>query len=332
MSTPLTGSSLRARLQPLQRHSVFGDPDWLIWCGTAARTSDGQCHLLYSRWPKSLGHGAWVTHSEIAYATAPTLLGPWTHQHVALAGAGGSAWDRDVTHNPTLLEHAGKFYLYYVGNYGDREYWNHRNHQRVGVAVADHPAGPWTRFDRPLIDVSPNSFDAIITSNPTVFRQPDGRFCMIYKAVTSAGPPPKFGAVICGVAHADHPLGPFVKHDQPIMVNPTNPWSVEDPYAWSQDGKFYCLVKDFQGYFANSERAVLVLFESADALHWHPAPDPLFLKRELHWSDGTTQRVDALERPQLVFENGQPIALLLAMAPNPGRADSMNIQIEITRP
>ena len=34
--------------------------------------------------------------------------------------------------------------------------WNHQidlNNQRIGVAVADDPHGPWTRFDEPLIDV-----------------------------------------------------------------------------------------------------------------------------------------------------------------------------------
>ncbi len=299
-----------------------------MWCGTLVRTSDGISHLLYSRWPVSTGHHGWVTHSQIAYATSDDILGPYAFKGVALAGAGGDAWDADVTHNPTVIKHEGRFYLYYMGNRGNGEYWNNRNQQRIGVAVADHPAGPWQRFDRPVIDVTPGSFDGKLVSNPTVTRGPDGRFCMVYKAVSDAGSPPKFGAVVCGVAFADHPLGPFIRQTQPIMVNPENDWSVEDPFVWSQDGQYYCLVKDFQGYFARSDQNVLVLFRSANGIHWQPAADPLFLDRSITWNDGTTQRVDALERPQLLIENGRPVILSVAAAIDPAREQSFNIQFK----
>ena len=39
----------------------------------------------------------------------------------------------------------------------DEEWWVHRNHQRIGVATADHPGGPWTRRDTPLLDVGPDT-------------------------------------------------------------------------------------------------------------------------------------------------------------------------------
>jgi hypothetical protein len=325
----LTGAELRRRLRPIEPRSLFMMDDWCVWCGTATITPDGVSHLLFSRWPRARGHAAWVTHSEIAYATATDPTGPYTFQHVALAGAGGSAWDADVTHNPTLLEHEGKYYLYYMGNHGNGEYWNHRNHQRVGVAVADHPAGPWKRFDKPLIDITPGAFDGKLTSNPTVTRGPDGRFCMIYKAVSPKGVAPKYGAVVCGVAFADHPLGPFVKQPAPIMVNPENEWSVEDPFVWCQDGRYYCIVKDFQGYFARTEQCVLVLFESPDGISWNPTHDPLVITRDLAWSDGTRQRVEAIERPQLLMRDGKPIALLLAYAPQLDRLISGVLQMRI---
>jgi hypothetical protein len=28
--------------------------------------------------------------------------------------------------------------------------WTHRNHQRIGVAIADSPNDTWQRFDQPL--------------------------------------------------------------------------------------------------------------------------------------------------------------------------------------
>lgn len=74
----------------------------------------------------------------------------------------------------------GLFYLFFSRwpeELGHFAWWEYRNNQRVGVAVADHPAGPWTRFNKPLIDVTRHSFDHLATSNPTVCVGPEGNFC-----------------------------------------------------------------------------------------------------------------------------------------------------------
>jgi hypothetical protein len=65
-------------LQPVPTSALFQDPDYNIWCGSAVIGPDGQVHLFYSRWPRRLGHLAWVTHSEIARAVAPSPLGPFS--------------------------------------------------------------------------------------------------------------------------------------------------------------------------------------------------------------------------------------------------------------
>lgn len=316
-------------MRPVPRGATFAMEGYHVWCGTVLRGPEGRYHLLFSRWPKAQGHNGWVTHSEIGYASADDPLGPFRFEGLALAGAGGDAWDRDVTHNPTMLEHEGKYYLYYIGNYGNGEYWDHRNRQRIGLATADHPSGPWRRFDRPLVDVSPGSWDTYIASNPTVTRGPDGRFYMIYKGV-GPGPLPKGGAVVCGVAVADGPEGPFRKLAGPIMVNPENDWSVEDPYVWCQDGRFYALVKDFQGYFTKIGESSVALFESGDGLDWRPSACPLAFKREIRWEDGSATKVDALERPQLLFgEDGRPAVLYCAVGEDPLRETSYNVAIPL---
>lgn len=322
--------NFRSLIRPAPRRAVFAMEDWYVWCGSLARTDDGIYHLLFSRWPRALGHSAWVTHSEIAHATASDPLGPYTFQGVVLPGSGGDRWDADVTHNPTIIRVGKKYYLYYMGNRGNGEFWNHRNNQRIGVAVADHPAGPWQRFDRPLIDVTPGAWDCLMTSNPSCVQGPDGRFVLLYKGV-GAGPLPKGGAVLCGVAFADNPLGPFLKHPEPIIVNPENDWAVEDAFAWYQDDRFYCLIKDFQGYFNHSEKGCLALFESPDGVAWQPAPEPLAARREIAWEDGTLQPVAYLERPQLWLENGKPAVLLCACDPNldESRQSSFNVQLPL---
>ncbi len=97
--------------------------------------------------------------------------------------ASGRGWDADCTHNPTAHIFDGRYYIYYMGNHGNGEYWNHRNNQRIGVAVSDSPTGPFERFDAPLIDVTPGGCDALMTSNPSVARMADRRYIMVYEAV-----------------------------------------------------------------------------------------------------------------------------------------------------
>ena len=72
-----------ALLQPVPFAAKFADPDYYIWCGTLVRGDDGKSHLFYSRWPRKLGHYAWVTHSEVAHAVADSPLGTFRHVDVA---------------------------------------------------------------------------------------------------------------------------------------------------------------------------------------------------------------------------------------------------------
>lgn len=74
----------RSMLMPVPLTSPFSMKGYHVWCPTMARTSDGRCHLLFSRWPFETGHHAWATDSEIAYATAEHPLGPYTFQKVIL--------------------------------------------------------------------------------------------------------------------------------------------------------------------------------------------------------------------------------------------------------
>jgi beta-xylosidase len=275
----------------------------------------------------SSGFQGWVTHSEVGYAVAEHPSGPFSFRHVVLQGSGSGRWDADVIHNPTMIEYEGRYYLYYMGNKGDGDWWTHRNNQRIGLAVADHPSGPWERYDQPLIDVTPDSWDHLMVSNPTVTRRPDGKMIMVYKGV-GEGPLPRGGAVVCGVAVADHPAGPFRKEGKPIMVNPENDWSVEDPYIWSQHGKLYAIVKDFQGFFTKTGDSSVALFESPDGIDWQPSAYPLAFKREIHWADGTVEQVQALERPQLLLDDGELVMLYCAVRIDPA-IESYNVAIPL---
>ena len=69
-NTTMMDPDFAAMIRPLPAAAKFSDPECYIWCGTMVRGDDGKCHLYYSRWPRKLGHNAWVTRSEVAHAAA----------------------------------------------------------------------------------------------------------------------------------------------------------------------------------------------------------------------------------------------------------------------
>jgi len=317
----------RKRIGKVTENSIFTMDGYYVWCGSMTKGDDGMYYLYFSFW-KNNGEfdNDWVIHSKIGYAVSDNPYGGFCYKGIALDS--GNGWDSGAVHNPSVIKHNGKYYMYYMGNCGNGEFWNHRNNQRVGVAVAESPEGPWKRYDRPVIDVSPEGFDSLMTSNPSVTEGYDGKFYMIYKAVADNGIYPKGGAVVCGIAVADKPEGPFLKHNKPVMVNPENEWSVEDAFIWCENGKFYALAKDFQGYFTKTERGDIALFCSDDAFDWKIAEHPLALKKELVFED-RVMKLFRMERPQIYIEDGKPKVLLCACMPTEKADKTFNVCIPI---
>ncbi|MEO0331307.1 MAG: glycoside hydrolase family protein [Bacteroidota bacterium] len=311
----------RIEFGKLSPKSVFRNDSLSIWGGSLVKGEDGLYHMYYSRWPKRLGW-AWVTDSEIAHAVAESPFGPFKFKDVALGRTNKEAWDGWCTHNPTIHKFDGKYYLYYMGNTGDGKVvgepgkeqlnWVHRNNQRIGVAVADNPNGPWKRLDKPVIDITHEdslTHDALMTSNPSVCQRPDGGYLMVYKAVAKKLPAPNGGPVVHMVAISDSPVGPFKKYDQPIFTFEGEQFPAEDPYIWHQDGKYRAIVKRM---IWEKKIYSLVHYDSEDGIHWNQGKYFDITDRTITWADGKKQRFAHLERPQVFIENGQPVALLCA--------------------
>lgn len=334
-SPPATGADLDlgAMIQPVPQDARFSDPGFYIWCGSPVKGDDGRYHLFYSRWPRELGHYAWVTHSEVAHAVADAPLGPYRHHDVTLPARGREFWDGLCTHNPTILRANGKYYLYYMGNTGDGVKmktlnWSHRNNQRIGVAVADRPEGPWQRADKPLIDATPGFHDAQCCANPSVAQRPDGGFLMVYKGVADQGRQPFGGPVVHIAATSDSPTGPFTKHPRPVFHKEGEHFAAEDPYIWRGADRYWAVVKDNAGVFTKAGKS-LALWESADGLAWTLSAHPLVSTVQVRWADGTVQKLHSLERPQLLFDGGRPIALFCAVDVDSHRDHSFNIHIPL---
>ncbi|MEM6692215.1 MAG: glycoside hydrolase family protein, partial [Planctomycetota bacterium] len=282
-----------AMMQPIPRKAVFRSEEFDIWGGSPVKGDDGNYHLYYSRWPHELGHGAWVSHSEIAHAVSKSPFGPWEFHDVALPARGVSYWDGSCTHNPTVLKIRGRYYLYYMGNRGNGRVekpfnWQHRNNQRIGVAVAQSPDGPWERFDEPVIDISddPEAVDALCVSNPAIAVRPEGGVLMIYKTVAKEYELPSGGPVGLGVATADNPAGPFLKLDAKPFAVEGERFAAEDPYIWRGEDRYWAIVKDRNGHFTGIKGFTLALFDSADGLVWSPSKNLLVAEPGFRWKDG----------------------------------------------
>lgn len=333
-----SAANLAALIQPTPETARFADPDYYIWCGSVTLGDDRKYHMYYSRWPRKLGFNAWVTHSEIAHAVADSPQGPFKHAGVVLPRRGREYWDGLNTHNPTILRSGDRYYLYYMGNTGDDQpmktlNWTHRNNQRIGVAVAESPYGPWQRFDQPLVDVSadPDAPDALLASNPAVARRPDGGYLMVYKAVAIKRPMPFGGPVVHLTATSDSPTGPFTKQLKPIFTSPGVDFPAEDPFVWYdyEAARYLAVVKDFKGHFTKAGQS-LALWESENGLDWKLSAHPLVSPVEILWQSGRRQKLNSLERPQLLFgPDGRPHSLLVAVDEEESRPHSYNVQIPL---
>jgi len=336
----VTELDLGAMLQPAPESAKLIDPDYYIWCGAMVRGDDGKYHLYYSRWPRRLGHYAWVTHSEIAHAAGDSPTGEFRHVSVVLPARGKEYWDGLCTHNPTILRAGDRYYLYYMGNTGDDVAmktlnWNHRNNQRIGVAVAESPNGPWQRFDQPIVGVSadPQAPDSLVATNPSVARRPDGGYLMVYKAVGRQRPLPFGGPVVHLTATSDSPTGPFTKQLRPIFTTPGVDFPAEDPFVWYDYAarRYHAVVKDNNGHFTKAGKS-LALWESMDGFDWRLSAHPLVTTTAITWTDGRQQKVNSLERPQLLFgPDGRPAMLLGAVDEDPTRPHSYNLRIPLAR-
>lgn len=339
---------LFSRVQPLPAENRFALEGYHVWCGAPVKGPDGKYHLFYSRWPKSVGFApGWAIHSEIAYAVADKPEGPYRHVNVALPPrplnpkTGQKYWDGDVTHNPNVFFANGKFCLYYMGNYGDKKtYPTHRNHQRIGVAIASNPQGPWQRFDEPIVTISDDSkaFDSLCVTNPAACLRPDGGVLLIYKAVQIEAGKIMGGKVRYGAALARAPEGPYVKQKGNIFEaeKGSKHWMLaEDPFLWhskSYGNRYYAIARDVVGTFSGEEGGIC-LFYSADGLQWTAATHPKVLGNQLRLADGSN--CGRIERPALLFDHDEPVLLFGALdgyGKNRARPLSSNVQIPLATP
>lgn len=166
-------------------HFILESKDSIVWGCAPIYDDEGKVHVYYSTWKKE---DNWLIHSKIAHAVADHPEGPYKKLGIILEGRKGK-WDANTIHNPSIYRVDGKYVLLYIGNdTTQQDNWRAKaksaNTQRVGMAIADNPYGPWKRFDKPMIDVSPDTmaWDGYCTVNPGFLKHPNGEYWIYYRS------------------------------------------------------------------------------------------------------------------------------------------------------
>ncbi len=318
--------AFRDRWKPAPVAGGFRRDNAWVWCGSVIRGDDGRFHMFASMWEKAVPFTPnWLTNSIVVHAVSPVPEGPYVLLDEVLPPRGQQHWDGMMSHNPTIHKWRDRYLLFYTGTTyaADRPdgqtpvspalRLEARRNQRIGMAVASSPDGPWERPDAPCLDVRPGGWDAFMTTNPAPCVLDDGAILLLYKSTSSDTAPIQYG-----VARAPSPGAPFTR------LGPEGPITFKDPsiayedaFIWQQDGRFQMLFNDMTGRLTGEDHAGAHAV-SHDGISWSLADPPKAYSRRVCWSDGTVTVQGALERPQLLIQDGRPTHLFAATADGPG--------------
>jgi len=297
-------SSFSKALQPIAR--ILDCDGWNVWCGSPIYGDDGRIHVLFSRWKKTCGD--WLRTAEIAHAGADAPEGPYTVTGTVLKGRGEGFWDADTIHNPTIQKVGNRYALFYIGNNlaeAEKNNAHHASTQRIGLAVADSPEGPWTRLsdEAPLLDVSPDpaDWDSYLTTNPALLQHPNGQYWLYYKAWDRNNDDLRK----MGLAVAEKLEGPFVRYEgNPIVDFSSIGAQVEDAYVWFERESFHMLMRDMGVIHPH----VGLYLRSEDGIRWSE-PQLGYDKSTVYFGG----EVERFERPQILLKDGKADYLFCAL-------------------
>jgi len=323
---------------PVPKNGGFRMEGYWVWDPSVVQAPDGKWHFFATRWPKTHPmHPSWLLSSEIVRAEGDRPEGPFVFKEVVFSARGPGYWDGRTTFNPrvqAIVENGKtKYVMFYAGAthpFGDPKPDEvvdannpkiivARSNKRIGVAVADHPAGPWKRFDQPLLLPRPGHFDDFFTSNPAVVFRKDGSVYLMYKTRRYQGADKDFthGPMTIGAAVAPHYLGPYRQLTEEPLFSPEKFGEIEDPFVYEEDGVLHMIAKDMSGKIGGEHHGGIHAV-SRDGVNWKLGNPVRAWSKTVVWDDGSTQIMGNLERPYLLFQNGKPTHLLGATADGPG--------------
>lgn len=301
-----------------KKEQILVEPGYYVW-GTSVVKWKGEYHAYYARWKKEYEHKGWMTNCEIAHGVSKNPQGPFKFVNVVLKDHKTGGWDLNNSHNPYAVVAQGKISLYYIANdihnllkatkttidqvnteWFDANRMAIRDRQRIGVAIADNPSGPFVRTKEPVVAPDNVKFKKIAV-NPAVIYN-NNEYLMIMKGDDLAHEKPFRIQLVGSAKHAD---GPFTFKEKPVYAKA----QTEDATMWFDQ----TLNKHFMVCHVMGKND-LALFSSKNGYDWEPDERSVFMKKEFQLSDGTIWKPKRVERPfVLTNEKGQPIMIYVAV-------------------
>jgi len=145
------------------------------------------------------------------------------NKHNHILDTANVKWAKKAVWAPAIVEKAGKFYLFFGAN----DIQNDNQQGGIGVAVADHPDGPFTDYlGKPLIDKFHNGAQPI---DQFVFKDKDGQYYIIYG-----------GWRHCNIAKLKDDFTGLVPYNYGSTFKEITPKGyVEGPFMFIRNSKYY---------------------------------------------------------------------------------------------
>jgi len=217
---------------------------------------EGLYYVWYSKGKIAPGYDA-----TLWYATSPDGL-EWTEQGMALAKGEPGSWDHGSVFTPNILVAEGRYWLFYTGTSKPYRSKGWQPDSKIGMAVSDSPTGPWERLpNNPVLKNSdnPEDFDSMLIDDACLMVR-EKKIWFYYKGRQQGKNP---GHTKMGLAIADKPEGPYVKHEKnPViggnhavlawpqgkgvaaMIGDTGPKDLINTVQYAEDGVHFAKTHD----------------------------------------------------------------------------------------
>jgi hypothetical protein len=288
-------------LKDLPLVAASGQPDgaaqkWYYWDGQIIKSPNGKYYMFASRWNQAKGHGGW-TGSSAVYAVSDNLFGPYIDKGLVWPDVVNGVAGRG--HNVTALVLPDGRYAVLISE------------TRPGsIYISKSLDGPW-EFQGP-VTFATNEFSSDsrrLGSNMSIMVRPDGSFEIVQRS----------GLVLISTNGV---MGPYAVHGQsvyPKTIDGKPVRNLEDPVVWYSGGLFHIVVNSW------SARKAFHLTSTDGIHHWMLrglAYDPT--TDFVHYTDGTVNHWNKMERPGVYVENGHVTAVTLASIDIPKEDDHGN--------
>ncbi len=213
--------------------TVLMDKD--LYGGNRLKKWNGRYWLMYHSYP-DFGYEAGSAEVGLAWCEDEDLMHWHFHGEPVFSWRDGADWERGGLYKVDLLEHAGRFYLFYNAKNHDNAGWI----EQTGMAESDDLVH-WTRsFDRPIVPVTPGAWDSVFASDPQVmYDSKEKRWVMFYYGLGNL-------SACDGLAVSDD-LHHWTKFPAPILTiggrGTIDSKFAHKPYVICRDGAlyhFYC--------------------------------------------------------------------------------------------